>query len=368
MNDPFEMKLDSKYSCHSNHLSLKPLSNTQKEADTARDEALAKLAELQKTAGQSTAVPSGAIDGNAATIAALEQRVKELQEELVKANALVKELQDKLSASGGSTSGEVDQLKQTHAAALESQRSDLSERYQRQQKEAIEIAVNRAKAAISASPANLGSIQEAVNAAVEARMKEVTASHAEALKASKEEGALAGKNEANLRNNLIKTKNEREIARLGALVEQLQSGGAATSTPSIPSIRGGASGAGAPSVRPSALSVRGRGAATAATTSPGTTRATAASLNANTATPAASTPTAGASVRGSASRGRGSGIAARGGRGGAMAATAAAAAAAGSSEGPQKRKLEAASGANAGAGAAKRGRPAVNKPGGGSAA
>lgn len=340
----------------------------QKEAEASRDSALAKLAEVEKAQSQQPqAETSVASDPeNAATVSALQQRVKELEEALTKANATVEELRTQLAAnpsSGttGSSSEEIEQLKKDHEAALQSQHSDLSERFQKQQKAAVDIAVSRSKnAPQSEDPqARQAAIDEAVKAALELKKKEWEDSIQEKIAQSNEDG----KKEANLRNGLMISKKDKEIKRLTDQIASLQGDTTSTtSTPSTPSVRGAATGG--ISVRPAPLSVRGRGAATS---SPVVSRPTASTLN---TTPATTTTTttpataAGTAVRGSSIRGRGSGIATRGGRGG-LAAAAAAAAAASGTEGTvgQKRKLEGAQGTNAGAGAAKRGRPAVNKGG-----
>ncbi|PWZ03059.1 hypothetical protein BCV70DRAFT_197295 [Testicularia cyperi] len=359
-------------------------------------------------------IGSTAAGGSSDEIVQLRARVEELQGKLTAAETRIKELETMLAGgSGGAPAPEagIIQLQTQHAEELRALEAALTVKYAEQQKSAVEQAFARGQQQ-AATGVSVGldaggdstdvetivqqrlkalederetAVQEAISAAVAAREQELKAQYDANAKARFE----AGKNEANLRNQLMIKQKDNKIAKLTAEIAALKgedpaaaaavaggTGGGVptpaagtTGLPNRPGVfgrggaqaanRGGRGGATNVPVRPNpaATPVGGVGAQ-----AQGAAAASAAAA-ANRPTPTGPAVPTTTSIRGAAAAGRGgtriAQAAARGGRGGAQAAGA-------------KRKLSAqglpqsqthdATGAgaqNQGAGAAKKPRPAA---------
>lgn len=310
----------------------------------------------------------------------LRSRIAELEKALESANARIAELE----ANGGKVSddgtagAELAQLKAQHAEELKQQQTSLAQQYQKRQTMAVEVAVKKAQAAAaSSSPSdNTEQIEQqvqqrlqafeserdraqaaAIQAAVEAKEKELRAALAtstngadssggaggsdEQLKARYEAGYTAGKNEASLRNQLLIKQKDGKIAKLTNELAELK--GETTPAGASPSatLAAAAPNAGtSPRGGGQAGARGGRGAAAAAAAGGLPVRPAQQTQQLQQQQPQiAGTQTTvrgravprGASIRGVG--GRGAALAGRGGRGGAQAGGAV-----GGAGGAQKRK------------------------------
>lgn len=252
-----------------NHLQKAKEFNTQmraaiKERDelkTQRTESEQKLreqwiqdhaSEIEKAVNERAGVPDAAsLVGNDETLTALRQRISELEIELERANARIKELEEGGgggAAASNTMTSEVADLQQQHQAALQEQESRLSAQFIQRQKSAVEIAVNKAKAA-AAAEANISGeasqdVEEQIqtrlkafederqiqlNAALEAKEKELRGAYEEQLKARYE----AGKEESTLRNKLILKSKDNKIEKLTNELNALKGVAGIPSGPSV---------------------------------------------------------------------------------------------------------------------------------------
>ncbi|SPO39742.1 uncharacterized protein PSFLO_05223 [Pseudozyma flocculosa] len=338
----------------------------------------------EKLAQQGTLDGSGDGEPNAA-LEQLRAKVAELEQALEAANQRIQELEAQLSArqaaaapadgavgeGAADASDEVQELRQK----LRVQEAELAEKYAMQQKTAVEESFLKGKASAAGSSGSGAPSAEAVEEQVQQRLKAVEDEREAArqqaikdavdakereLKAQYEEQAKArfeaGKNEANLRNQLIVKQRDNRIAKLQAEIAELKgesspatgassaaaSGGAPAAAAAGGAAAGPSGGSGIPvpsapagaASRPGVFGrggapIRGRGAATAGATAVRPATATAAAPTG----PAAGTSGGQGAVPARGGRG---GAAGRGGRGSAAGAARGGAQAAGA-----KRKLSA---------------------------
>jgi nucleoprotein TPR len=188
----------------------------------------------------------------------LQQRISELENQLKQANERIAALQE------GGAAADVEELKKEHEAALREQEGRLSVQYLERQKQAVEIAVQKA-ISTDAQHRTGGEDVEAqvqqrlmqfeserqtqMQSAIEAKEQELRKTYEEQLKARYE----AGKEEVALRNKLLLKTRDQKIERLTNELNTLKgiapSSGVAT-TPLNP-----ASSAFRPAVRPTAAPV-----------------------------------------------------------------------------------------------------------------
>ncbi|KAN0060627.1 Protein mlp1 [Thecaphora frezii] len=309
---------------------------------------------VEEMLSQQAAAPAAAEEGNSnASLDQLKAHVAELEQALEAANARIQELEAQLATQTGASgavgegpansSQEVQQLRQQ----LRKQESELTEKYAAQQKAAVEESFLKGKASVASGGGGGESAlladaveeqvqqrlkavederesarQQAIKEAVDAKERELKAQFEEQAKARFE----AGKNEANLRNQLIVKQRDNRIAKLQAEIAELKGEAAPGAAPALTAsavtaapAAGAASNTSAPTAPAGAArpSVFGRGGAPTRGRGGGATATTPPSAPAGAARPTPNAPAAATT----AIRGRGGGTAAgRGGRGGAAAA------------------------------------------------
>ncbi|KDN51342.1 hypothetical protein K437DRAFT_254932 [Tilletiaria anomala UBC 951] len=242
---------------------------------TAIEEAVTKrLTQLGGTEGGDPAT--------AATVASLQTRIAELEEEVKKAKEVAELEQPKIKAANAA---KIEQLKKEHDEKLRAREANLATKFSVQQAQAVEEAVQKATAAAaeSASAPSIEKVeaevqarlqkveqqreeerQAALKAAVEAKAAELAKEHEEALKARFE----AGKEEAGLRHKLVLSKKDKQIATLQAQLAEGKgsalTGDGAGSVPASPTT-GAAPAVVKPATRGGAVGRgRGRGGAVSA--------------------------------------------------------------------------------------------------------
>lgn len=186
----------------------KEFSAQRRAAEKERDDLKTQMAELEQSQVSATNQTSveGGEEGD--VVNQLRQRIAELESELEQANARLATLE---VGTAGAAPDIAATLHEQHQTALKEQESRLSSLFTQQQKTAVEIAVNKAKAAaISEATASAGSSAEEIQAAVEAKEKELKAAFEEQLKARYE----AGKEESSLRNKLMLKSKDNKIEKL----------------------------------------------------------------------------------------------------------------------------------------------------------
>ena len=256
-----------------------------------------KLAEQQQQQGESGASPAPADDTK---LAELQARITELEQELEEANKQVNRLEIQISA-GMAGDAAFEQLRKQHAEELAAKEAEMSSKIA-----ALPKADAEGTDVEEIMQARLKALEDERDAAIKEAVEAARSQMDEQLKARFE----AGKNEANLRNQLLVKQRDNRIAKLTAEIAELKGEAAPAATPAaaVPTApaaqgqtrpgvfgRGGAQGA----------ARGGRGGMPA---KPGTVRPPTGPAAQTTA--AATAPVATTSIRG----------AARGGRGGAGAA------------------------------------------------
>lgn len=249
-----------------------------KEFNTAMKTAQRERDELRKTQEESGQATTDGEGGVAAL--QLQQRIAGLEQQLEQANNRVQELEAAVAAStsqAGGAGADVQALQKEHETALREQEARLSLQFTERQKQAIEIAVNKARAAGAASGSEdvEGHVQErlkqfederalALQVAIETKEKELKTHYDEQLKTRYE----AGKEEATLRNKLLIKTRDGKIEKLTAELNQLKgiapsaAGGAPAANATAPAAPGpGASTRGGMPGRPAARPVQAAPAA-----------------------------------------------------------------------------------------------------------